>query len=201
MDQQDRQAIENLFARLRDVERQGAPRDPQAEAFIRQAEARQPAASYYMAQTIIMQDLALQEAQRRIEELERGSQRQGGGVFSGLFGGGAQSARRSGVVPSVPREAASTFDRNLGDRNLGDRNPGQRGGGGFLAGAAQTAMGVAGGVLLGNMIGNMFGGHDTAAADSSEHAAEDTTADASGDEGGGFFDNFFGGGDDGGGDA
>lgn len=31
-------------------------------------------------------------------------------------------------------------------------------GGGFLAGAAQTAVGVAGGVVLGNMLGNMFGG-------------------------------------------
>lgn len=37
-------------------------------------------------------------------------------------------------------------------------------GGGFLAGAAQTAMGVAGGVLLGNAIAGMFGGSEAQAA-------------------------------------
>jgi hypothetical protein len=31
-------------------------------------------------------------------------------------------------------------------------------GGGFLAGAAQTAMGVAGGMMLGSMLGGLFGG-------------------------------------------
>jgi hypothetical protein len=59
-----------------------------------------------------------------------------------------------------------------------------RGGGGFLAGAAQTAMGVAGGVLIGNMIADAFSGGDEAkTADASQaepqqaSAAEDTGDD------------------------
>jgi hypothetical protein len=40
---------------------------------------------------------------------------------------------------------------------------GQPQGGGFLAGAAQTAMGVAGGLLIGNMIMGAFEGDEAAA--------------------------------------
>ena len=166
MDQQDRQAIEDLFARLKEVERQGAPRDPEAEGFIRQAEARQPGAPYYMAQTIIMQELALQEAQRRIGELERNTQRQGGGLFSGLFGGDP-APRRGGTVPSVSR--GRQFDAGRTQQGTG-----------FLAGAAQTAMGVAGGLMLGNMLAGLFS-TDAAAA---EPSTEDTANEEPGDEGG-----------------
>ena len=52
--------------------------------------------------------------------------------------------------------------------------PGQ--GGGFLAGAAQTAVGVAGGVLLGNAIAGMFAGP----AEAGEPEMEDAMADDGG---------------------
>jgi hypothetical protein len=56
-----------------------------------------------------------------------------------------------------------------------------RGGGGFLAGAAQTAMGVAGGVLLGNMIADAFGGGDEAkAADAGQAEPQQAAAEDSG---------------------
>jgi membrane protease subunit (stomatin/prohibitin family) len=48
----------------------------------------------------------------------------------------------------------------------------QRTGGGFLAGAAQTAMGVAGGVLLGNAIAGMLGGNEAQAAQPAAPAPE-----------------------------
>ena len=44
----DRAAIEGLFTRLKDVERKAAPRDPEAEALIREEISRQPGAPYYM---------------------------------------------------------------------------------------------------------------------------------------------------------
>jgi hypothetical protein len=59
-----------------------------------------------------------------------------------------------------------------------------RGGGGFLAGAAQTAMGVAGGVLLGNMIAGAFSGGDEAkAADAGQAEPQQAAADDMGDAG------------------
>ena len=65
---------------------------------------------------------------------------------------------------------------------------GQAAGGGFLAGAAQTAMGVAGGVVLGNLLAGALFGHGGAAADdgpanaTSESTAARMAAD-SGDQG------------------
>jgi len=159
MDNQDRQAIEELFVRLSEVERQAPPRDAEAERFIRDRISRQPSAPYLMAQTIVVQEHALQEAQRRIQELEQ---------------------RRTGIVPSVSRARASTPET---------MPPVQGGRGGFLAGAAQTAMGVAGGFLLGNFIAGMLGGNEAQAADTSPEPDQDSEIDAAADHGdGGFFD-------------
>lgn len=161
MDQNDRRAIEGLFDRLNQTAQTHAQRDAEAESFIAGQIARQPGAPYYMAQTIVMQDYALQNAQARLEQLEAeleaarhqaaapGTQ-PAGGLFGRLFGGGAQPAPRS--LPPRPMAAAQPMMSQ----------PPQ--GGGFLAGAAQTAMGVAGGVLLGNAIGSMFGGGAAEAA-------------------------------------
>ncbi|MEP9380408.1 DUF2076 family protein, partial [Aquabacter sp. CN5-332] len=135
------------------------------------------AAPYFMAQTIVVQEYALQEAQRRIEELER-RPAGGGGFLSGLFGGGQSDNRSSTGSPYQSQRGPVP--------PMGGMQPGQGGmmqqgrGGGFLAGAAQTAMGVAGGLLLGNVIAGMFdgGGEANAAEPSAEPAA---------DEGGGVF--------------
>ena len=46
MDHQDRQAIEGLFSKLGEVERQAGPRDAEADALIRARITAQPAAPY-----------------------------------------------------------------------------------------------------------------------------------------------------------
>ncbi|TIT48066.1 MAG: DUF2076 domain-containing protein, partial [Mesorhizobium sp.] len=76
MDRNDQQAIGNLFEKLANVERQTPPRDAEAERLINDQIARQPAAPYYMAQTIVVQEQALNAAQSRIEELEQQAQQQ-----------------------------------------------------------------------------------------------------------------------------
>lgn len=180
MDQTDRQAIEELFGKLAAVERQAPLRDAGAEAFIRDAMARQPAAAYYMAQTIIMQEQALAAAEQRLSALDKApapaESQPRGGFLSRLTGGGGSASS----VPHVPRQrAASPFQNRQGFGG---------GGGGFLAGAAQTAMGVAGGVLLGNAIAGMFG-NDAAAAETPaeedwNHDEPDTFDDAGQDDAG-----------------
>ena len=147
MDNNDRQAISGLFDKLAQVEHQAPSRDAEAEQLIADAIARQPGAPYYMAQTVVVQEHALNAAQVRIEQLEadlteaRQGSTQGGGFLSGLFGGGAAPRRAAPTAQPMPQGAQ----------------------GGFLAGAAQTAMGVAGGVLLANAIGGMFAGEAEAA--------------------------------------
>lgn len=185
MDQTEQQYIDGLFDRLQGAERQGYPRDAGAERYIQSRIAQQPGAPYYMAQAIIMQEEGLKAAQARIEELERELEERpaqqsggGGGFLGGLFGGGGAQPARGTSVPSsgsVPRAGGGGFNYP-GNNNPGYGRPGmqpdptlqnygQQGrGGGFLAGAAQTAMGVAGGMMLGSMLGGMFGGGDTAKA-------------------------------------
>lgn len=166
MDRNDQQAIEGLFQRLAEAERAGGDRDGGAESFIARRIAEQPGAPYYMAQTIVVQQAALEQAQARIEELEaQPAQAGGGGFLSSLFGGGAQRPQ-----PARPRPAAGPASQALQQRG-GMGAP--AGGGGFLAGAAQTAMGVAGGVLLGNAVMGMFAGEAEAAEAPAEEEPQD----------------------------
>jgi hypothetical protein len=218
MDIQDRQAIEGLFSRLDEVARRNPPKDVEADALIRERISANPITPYLMAQTIVMQDYALTEAQSRIEELERqvAERPAGGGFLSGLFGGGSTPDRSR-----APQGASGGLGRSAMGSPMGSPMSAPSGapmgapggspwqgaaaqaaqparGGGFLAGAAQTAMGVAGGVLLGSAIGSMFGGDQAKAAEAPAAAPEQPAeAQPASDEGeGGIFDSFFGGDDE-----
>ena len=68
MTPQERQLIDDLFARLSKLE--GAPRDPDATAAITQGLRSAPNAVYALVQTVLVQDEALRQAHNRIEELE-----------------------------------------------------------------------------------------------------------------------------------
>lgn len=176
MDRNDQQAINGLFSKLAHVEQQSGQRDAESDRFIQERISQQPGAPYYMAQTIVVQEQALESAQRRIEELEyqntqSAQQRGGGGFFSSMFGNNAQPQRPAPQRTAYghPASAASPWG-NQGQQGM-PMQP-QRGGGGFLAGAAQTAMGVAGGVLLGNAIMGMMGGNEAQAAEPDAAAPE-----------------------------
>jgi hypothetical protein len=186
MDHQDRQAIEQLFGKIAQVEGQSTPPDAQAADFIRSQIARQPNAPYYMAQTIVVQEQALNAAQGRIQQLEQelASRPAGGGGFlSGLFGGG--QPRSQPHQPYQPQPMHGT-PPHMAPGMIGGMAQ-HRGGGGFLAGAAQTAMGVAGGVLIGNMIADAFsGGDEPKAADAGQAEPQQAAAEDFGDAGGDF---------------
>jgi uncharacterized protein len=171
----DRQAIEDLFRRLKDAEKAGGPRDPEAEELIARLVSRQPAAAYYLAQTVLVQQWALNSAHDKIEALERHGTR---GILAALFGGRSRagSHRDSRVPPSLGQTATT----------------------GFLATASNTALGVAGGFILADMLaqGNFS---DQALASSFNPAQPAAPVDAGGAAGG--FGGDFGGGDFGGGDG
>ena len=176
---EDRRAIEGLFDRLADVARRNPERDPEAQDLIDREIVRQPGAPYYMAQTVLVQQHALEVAERRIAELEREAEERGrSGMFGGLFDEGRGRQNRSDDSRQVQRNR-NPWDRQ--DEANDTRNQrGQMGqGGGFLAGAAQTALGVAGGVLLGSAIGSMFGAGGAHAAESS---ANDQSSAAAGND-------------------
>jgi uncharacterized protein len=198
MNSQDRQAIEQLFARLEEVERRSPKRDPEAERFIQQRMAQQPGSAYYMAQSIVALEQALADVNQRLEEAERQGSR--GSLMPKRFDpyedeGDAPPPRGRGSVP------------NVGSAGAYRQQQAEGAGGGFLAGAFQTALGVSGGVLLGNAIGSIFGSGKAQAAESrreepqkdqnQDDGEEDDNEDDDGDGGGGgFLDSIFGGGGD-----
>lgn len=160
MDDTERQVIDELFAKVKQVEAGSVERDPQAEARICEHIKAQPAAPYYMAQAIVVQEQALAASQARIEQLESelaARPAAGGGFLGSLFGGGsarpAPAFARGGSVAGIDPRVTAYAD------------PRQGRGGGFLGGAMQTAMGVAGGLLLGNAVMSMLTPDVAAAAE------------------------------------
>ena len=187
MNRNDQAAIEELFERLAAVEATAAPRDPEAEALIaRQMQAR-PGSAYRMAQTLVAQRHALETAEARMAELEaelEEARADQGGFLSGLFGSSPPPGRpgqglRASSIPRVTRD--------LPDRGAAAARPGGPAQPGFLGGAAQTALGVAGGFLLAQAVTGAFSGSAAEAAtwDGAQEPGigEDGHADG-GDDGG-----------------
>jgi uncharacterized protein len=167
MTPQERDLLTTLLSRLKNAAGQG--KDPEADTLIRQAVAEQPDAPYYLAQTVLIQDLSLHNAQSRISELERqlsDAQQQAAqpartGFLGGLFGSHAQPPvppPSSGSVPPAgpwtraPQVAAAPPAQPYGQ-------PYPQGGYGPAAGA-----GAAGGFMGGGAGAGAGGGFLRSAA-------------------------------------
>ncbi|MBP2170083.1 hypothetical protein J2125_003275 [Erwinia toletana] len=161
MQNEEQQLIENLFSRLKQAESQSAPRDAAAEKLIASQLQQQPGAPYYMAQAILIQEAAMKKLNERVNELEsrlaqaqqQQPQQSSGGFLSGLFGGGSR--------PSQPQQqpASSAWNSAPAQQQQPAYNAPAAGaarGTGFLGGALQTAVGVAGGVVMADMLTSMF---------------------------------------------
>ncbi len=164
MQSEEQRLIDGLFSRLQQAEAQSAPRDATAENVIAQHVQAQPAAPYYMAQTILIQEAAIKQLNERIQALEsnvaqlQSTKQNSGGFLAGLFGGGQSQPHVSDPIPGAQNYARSAPPQ-AGYAPPQAQNYAQgRSGGGFMGGALQTAAGVAGGVVLGNMLMNMFSG-------------------------------------------
>jgi hypothetical protein len=120
MNSEEQTLIDGLFGKLKHAETESAPRDAQAEALIREHLTRQPAAPYYMAQSILVQEVAIKqlETQNRqrdeqIQQLQAELERakaaapaqsgSGGGFLSSIFGGGSREPQA--------QQPASSFSR------------------------------------------------------------------------------------------
>jgi hypothetical protein len=172
MQSEEQRLIDGLFDRLQQAQDNSTARDEAAESRINEHLQRQPAAPYYMAQTILIQEAAVKQLNARIQELEsqvrqlEQAKPASGGFLAGLFGGGQQSTptrQTASAAPhagSAPIPGASQYQQGAASggyaQSAAPQPQAARGGGGFMAGALQTAAGVAGGVVLGNMLTGMF---------------------------------------------
>ena len=174
MTPQERQLIDELFDRLASLE--SNPRDPDAEAMIREGLRRAPNAVYALVQTVLVQDEALKAANNRIQELRaavrrpparRSSRAASSTPCATAFSAATSSAARCRAVPPggraggpVPtRWGQQAYARQQGYQQPQGYPPGYQagapmqpqaggGGGSFLGTAAAAAAGMIGGSLL-----------------------------------------------------
>lgn len=124
MNSEEQTLIDGLFGKLKQAQTDSAPRDAQAEALIKEHLTRQPAAPYYMAQAILVQEVAVKqlEAQSRqrdeqIQQLQAELQRaraqaqpaapqSSGGFLSSIFGGGSREPQAQQPASSFSRPAS-----------------------------------------------------------------------------------------------
>ena len=141
MNQQDQQAIDDLFQHLYQSAAQAGPPDPKAEARIQQhIQQGPPGLLYHMAQTLVGQQAALRQLRAQLADCQqqlRQSGPQAGSAQPGWRGAGQQGY-------GSPYQQPSGWQRS--------------GGQGFLAGAGQIALGVGGGILAADALSNLFAG-------------------------------------------
>ncbi|MEN5016566.1 DUF2076 domain-containing protein [Erwinia sp. Eh17-17] len=160
MQQQEQQLIESLFTRLKQAESQSGPRDITADKFIQRQVQQLPGAPYYMAQAILIQEAAMKQLNARVSQLEseleqarqQPQQQASGGFLSGLFGGGSRTQPQQGQQPP----AQSAWGNAPAQQQPAYAPAAPTVGRGFLGGALQTAVGVAGGVVMADMLTSMF---------------------------------------------
>ncbi|MDB5366326.1 MAG: putative periplasmic ligand-binding sensor protein [Rhodospirillales bacterium] len=196
MTPQERDLLTQLIDRLRAAPPQ--QKDPEAEQLIRDAVRLVPDAPYLLAQTVLMQDFALNQAQQRIQDLERRVAQpaaQGGGSFlGGLFGGGAsrpQPPAAAGPWGGAPQGPGQQQAQPQGQPQPQYAAPpaqafapqGQQPS--FLRSAATTAVGIAGGALLFQGLSSMFGGHQGFAQAATPGLGETVVNNYYGDSAGG----------------
>jgi hypothetical protein len=133
------------------------PRDPDAEDFIRKNIGGRPDALYLMTQTVLIQNMALQQSQHQIQELQQRLSQpvpSGSGAGSGSFLG--QSAPSSYAQSQYQQPQYQVQAPQYVPSPVA---PPASGMSGFLRGAAQTAAGVAAGTLAIQGIESLFSHH------------------------------------------
>jgi hypothetical protein len=159
MTPQERDLLTNLVGRLRQAPDQDIDRE--AEAMINDLVRDKPDTPYVLAQTVLIQDYALHQAQDRIADLEHQLQgnppKKSGGFLSALFGGGDPPPQRA---PQYQQQTYQAPPQPAYQPQPAYAQPGPWGGApaqpSFLRSAATTAAGIAGGALLFQGIESLF---------------------------------------------
>jgi hypothetical protein len=134
------------------------PRDPEAEDFIRKNIGARPDALYLMTQTVLIQNMALQQSQHQIQELQ---QRASQPVPSGYSGGSGSFLGQSAPSGYGQQQYGQNPQYQAAPPQYAPQPvaPPASGMSGFLRGAAQTAAGVAAGTLAVQGIESLFSHH------------------------------------------
>jgi uncharacterized protein len=163
MTPQEQQLITELFARLKQTPVQ--VKDAVADHLIRRGVTDNPEAPYRLVQTVLIQEMALSQAQHRVAELENRVV-QANAASSAPPPPAATSflgdpVSRGGMPPADPWGRAPQPTEPASPPTAPAAAPGTMSAApsGFLRSAAATALGVVGGQMLFQGIESMFGQH------------------------------------------
>lgn len=130
-------------------------KDPAADDFIRTHIGNRPDALYLMTQTVLIQNAALERARAQVQQLQQQTATApAGGSFLG--GGSAPQAPPQGYPQ--PGYQQGGYQQGGYPQGGYQPQPPPPAGGGFLRSAAQTAAGVAGGMLAFQGVEALLGG-------------------------------------------
>lgn len=177
MTPQEKQVLTDFLNQL--VQVRGITKDPEAQAYIDAALARQPDAAYLLVQRTLLEQQALEAAKAEIGELRSQLQAQQPGTGASFLGGGNEWGRSavrhsvSNVSPSAPGTYYNPAYEPVSARARSGFLGGA--GGSFLGSAAATAAGVLGGAFLFQGIEHMLGQHHAASAAGQQGLLDSTT--------------------------
>jgi uncharacterized protein len=140
----ERKMLEDLANKFQNTP--SPPKDQEAEDFIRTQIGSRPDALYLMTQTVLIQNLALQQAQQQLRDLQQRSGQPAQLAGAGSFLGGQQAPPRAGGYSGQQQSAPQYASPPPQYAYAPTPTPGS-GAPSFLKGAAQTAAGVAAGAL------------------------------------------------------
>ncbi|QXI43041.1 DUF2076 domain-containing protein [Pseudomonas wayambapalatensis] len=178
MNTEEQTLIDGLFGRIKQAEDPQQPRDAQAQARIEEHLRQQPAAPYYMAQAILVQEAAIKKLDEQNKQLEaelrqaraqaqQEAPKASGGFLSSIFGSSTRSPEPQRPVAPPPTSGSGGWREPAPQAYAPQPQaqpqpqgfaaaPARSGASSFLGGAMQTAAGVAGGVLLAQGISSLF---------------------------------------------
>lgn len=162
MTPQEQQMIDGLIERIRNT--QVTDKDLDAERYIQQNLATIPDALYILAQTVLVQQYGLQQAQQQMQQLQSAldeahqhPQQSGGGSFlSKIFGSPSSSQQQAQYPPVNNPGYPPPYAPAYAPAYTQPVYPSA--GGGFLRGALQTAAGVAMGEMAFEGMESLFHG-------------------------------------------
>jgi hypothetical protein len=160
MTEQERQLISGLGERIKNAPAPQIDRD--AYDLILHTVGTRPDSLYILTQTVLIQEMALNQAKAQIEELKRQPESYSGAPQQGGFLPGSYQGSSYAQGPSYgAKDSGYAQGPSYAPQPPPPPTPQQSGGGfsGFLHNAAQTAAGVIAGEVAFDAISSLFGHH------------------------------------------
>ena len=138
---------------------QAGAKDPEAEALIRAAAARQPDAAYLLVQRVMQLEMSLLQAQAELAQLrQQAAEARTSGLPPSFFSGNAWG-RRSAEAAAPAAAQAQAPVAAAAPVGVPQQAQPSRWGSGLMGTVASTAVGVVAGSMIAQGIGSLFGGH------------------------------------------